>query len=50
MKQDKTCMNYAQYMITLNYRIINNTVQCDSICTYLLPLHDMVSCDYLQKA
>jgi hypothetical protein len=23
----------------LNYRIIVNTIQCDSICRYLLPLH-----------
>jgi hypothetical protein len=27
----------------LNYRIIDNTVQCDSICRYLLPLHVSVS-------
>jgi hypothetical protein len=27
----------------LNYRIIVNTVQCDSICRYLLPLHVSVS-------
>jgi hypothetical protein len=27
----------------LNYRIIVNTVQCDSICRYLLPLHVSIS-------
>jgi hypothetical protein len=27
----------------INYRIIVNTIQCDSICRYLLPLHVLVS-------
>jgi hypothetical protein len=29
------------------YRIIDNTVQCDSICRYLMPLLFSVSCDHL---
>jgi hypothetical protein len=33
------CRGYTR----LNYRIIVNTVQCDSICRYLLPLHVSVS-------
>jgi hypothetical protein len=32
-----------QQLEALNYRIIVNTVQCDSISKYLLPLHVSVS-------
>jgi hypothetical protein len=35
---------------TLIYRIIDNTIQCESICRHLLSLHVLVSCDHCQKA
>jgi hypothetical protein len=36
-------LSHAFNTRSLIYRIIFNTVQCDSICRYLLPLHDSVS-------
>jgi hypothetical protein len=45
---NKFCLNLILFILVrhtskLNYRIIVNTVQCDSICRYLLPLHVSVS-------
>jgi hypothetical protein len=40
---ERTQLDCTRQCYLGNYRIIVNTVQCDSICKYLLPLHVSVS-------
>jgi hypothetical protein len=39
IKVNLTLFILLRHTSKLNYRVIFNTVQCDSICRYLLPLH-----------